>query len=141
MNKAINGPDIQSSPLYRNSSKRCGSTLPEIVSSSGNNMILIFRTDGSVTHRGFSARYDTDQPAACGGELNGAVGSSGYFTSPGFVSPTSGNYSNSLYCEWQLVNSEPTNSSVIFTIDAMDIEGSLPNSDQCSFDSLSFYGG
>ncbi|XP_046451773.1 cubilin-like isoform X2 [Daphnia pulex] len=137
---AINGPDFQSPPLYRNSSRRCGSTLPEIVSSSGHNMILIFRTDGSVTHRGFSARYDTDQPAVCGGELNGAVGASGYFTSPGLISPTSGNYSDSLHCEWQLINNEQSNSSVIFKIEMMDMEGPMQNTEQCTFDSLNFYG-
>ena len=104
-------------------------------------MILIFRTDGSVTHRGFSARYDTDQPALCGGELSGAVGSSGYFTSPGLISTTSGNYSDSLFCEWQLTTSETTNTSVVFSIDMMDIEGPIQNSGQCAFDSLSFFGG
>lgn len=103
-------------------------------------MILIFRTDGSVTHRGFSARYDTEQPALCGGELDGAIGSSGYFTSPGLISSTSGNYSDSLYCEWQLVRADPTNSSTVFTIDMMDIEGPQP-SGQCTFDALSFFEG
>lgn len=132
---------MQSPSLYRNSSYRCGSTLPEVVSSSGSHMIVIFRMDGSVTHRGFSARYDTDQPSLCGGELNGAVGSSGYITSPGLLSSTSGNYSESLYCEWSLVNSESSNSSTTFKIDMMDIEGPVQPSGQCIFDSLSFFGG
>lgn len=104
-------------------------------------MVLIFRTDGSVTHRGFSARYDTDQPAVCGGQLNGSPGSSGYFTSPGLVSATVGNYSDSLYCEWQLINTDSSNSSVIFNIDTMDIEGPVESTGQCAFDSLDFYGG
>lgn len=100
-------------------------------------MMLIFRTDGSVTHRGFSARFDTDQPALCGGELDGTSGASGYFTSPGFV----GNYSESLFCEWQLINAQPTNSSVAFTIQSMDIEGPIPATGVCAFDSLDFFGG
>lgn len=104
-------------------------------------MVLIFRMDGSVTHRGFSAQYDTNQPALCGGELSGAVGSSGYFTSPGLISPTSGNYSDSLNCEWLLVSQEPTNSSTIFKIDMMDLEGPSQPSGQCLFDSLAFFGG
>lgn len=104
-------------------------------------MILIFRMDGSVTHRGFSARYETDQPAVCGGELSISGGSSGYLTSPGLISPTSGNYSHSLFCEWQLVNPESTNTSTVFKIDMMDIEGPMEPSGVCAFDSLTFFGG
>lgn len=133
--------DLRSPPLFQNSSYRCGSTLPEPVMSSGSNMVLIFRMDGSITHRGFSAQYDTDQPAECGGELSGGVGSSGYFTSPGLLSSTSGNYSHSVFCEWTLVRPEPTNSSTIFKIEMMDIEGSPQTNQMCPFDSLSFYQG
>ena len=107
-------------------------------------MMLIFRTDGTITHRGFSARYDTDQPALCGGELDGSVGASGFFTSPGFVAPGTGiaaNYSDSLFCEWQLVNAQPANSSVAFTIQSMDIEGPIQATGVCSFDSLDFFAG
>ena len=106
--------------------------------------MLIFRTDGTITHRGFSARYDTDQPALCGGELDGSVGASGFFTSPGFVAPGTGNaanYSDSLFCEWQLVNAQPANSSVAFTIQSMDIEGPIQATGVCSFDSLDFFAG
>lgn len=104
-------------------------------------MVLVFRTDGSVTHRGFSARYDTDQPALCGGELSVPTG---YFVSPGFTSSGVGNYSDSLLCEWQLstVNSDSVgNASVAFTIESMSIEGPIQSTSQCAFDSLEFFGG
>jgi len=105
-------------------------------------MVLLFRTDGSVTHRGFSARYDTDQPAVCGGELSGP---SGFFVSPGFISSGVGNYSESLLCEWQLNSigqaEAAGNTSVAFTIESMDIEGPIMSTGQCSYDSLEFFAG
>lgn len=104
-------------------------------------MMIIFRTDGSVSHRGFSARYDTDQPALCGGELNVGESGTGFFTSPGFQSPTMGNYSASLICDWQLNTADSVNSSVAFTIESMDIEGPMASTGSCAYDALEFYGG
>ena len=120
-------------------------------------MVLLFRTDGSVTHRGFSARYDTDAPACryfhfmrmlpadltfcsffvvCGGYLTESAGS---FTSPG-LQDNSGNSSHSLLCEWRLDLASAVNSSAVFTINMMDIEGPVPNGG-CAFDALEFYSG
>ena len=41
----------------------CGSTLPEPVESTSNSLTLWFYTDGSVSHRGFKARYNSELPA------------------------------------------------------------------------------
>ncbi|MED6286585.1 hypothetical protein CHARACLAT_007536, partial [Characodon lateralis] len=56
-------------------------------------MLLRFRTDSSVTHRGFKATYSI---ASCGGTY---VGQSGEVQSPGF--PGS-NYPENSNCEWYL---------------------------------------
>ena len=42
---------------------RCGNDIPDPVSSSGNRLRLVLRTDASVSHRGFRARWSTDEPA------------------------------------------------------------------------------
>ena len=59
-----NGPNLQMAPpLFRNPFHFCGSELPHNVSSTGSNLLLAFRTDGSVSHRGFRAHYTTEEPA------------------------------------------------------------------------------
>ncbi|XP_047205867.1 cubilin [Girardinichthys multiradiatus] len=74
-------------------SRLCGSTRPSTQHSKGSSMLLRFRTDSSVTHRGFKATYSI---ASCGGTY---VGQSGEVQSPGF--PGS-NYPENSNCEWYL---------------------------------------
>ena len=94
-----------------------------------------------------SALLDTTQINRLFGvliELDSSVGASGFFTSPGFVAPGTGNaanYSDSLFCEWQLINTQPSNSSVAFTIQSMDVEGPIQATGVCAFDSLDFCAG
>lgn len=38
----------------------CGIETPDMISSSGNTMRVVFSTDGSVAGRGFQARYDSN---------------------------------------------------------------------------------
>ncbi|XP_017269603.1 cubilin [Kryptolebias marmoratus] len=72
-------------------SRLCGNTRPSTQHSTGSSMLLRFRTDHSVTHKGFKAKYSI---ASCGGTY---MGSSGVVQSPGF--PGS-NYPDSSSCEW-----------------------------------------
>uniref|UniRef100_A0A3Q3MXM2 Cubilin n=1 Tax=Mastacembelus armatus TaxID=205130 RepID=A0A3Q3MXM2_9TELE len=74
-------------------SRLCGNTRPSTQHSTGSSMLLRFRTDTSVTHKGFKAKYST---ATCGGTY---IGQSGSIHSPGF--PAS-NYPDSSSCEWYL---------------------------------------
>ncbi|XP_037612385.1 cubilin [Sebastes umbrosus] len=74
-------------------SRLCGNTRPPTQHSTGSSMLLRFRTDTSVTHRGFKAKYSI---ATCGGTY---IGQSGTIRSPGF--PGS-NYPDSSSCEWYL---------------------------------------
>ncbi|XP_072174323.1 cubilin-like [Diadema setosum] len=87
----------------------CGVTTPNAISSSGNTMKVIFRTDGSVSGRGFSARYDSSDASVCGGQLTVSPGESAYIMSPQYGLA---NYSNNLNCEWVLGNAVNVNSSM-----------------------------
>ncbi|XP_070842448.1 cubilin [Chaetodon trifascialis] len=74
-------------------SRLCGNTLPSTQHSTGSSMMLRFRTDSSVTHKGFKAKYSI---GTCGGTY---IGQRGAIHSPGF--PGS-NYPDSSSCEWYL---------------------------------------
>ncbi|XP_028815099.1 cubilin [Denticeps clupeoides] len=87
------------------------------VKSSGNTMAVVFRTDASVSSGGFSADYSSDEAAECGGILTD--GSGGNFTSPGYGTS---NYSNSLNCEWQLLNPNHVNSSIVVLLDELHLQ-------------------
>ncbi|XP_038590997.1 cubilin-like, partial [Micropterus salmoides] len=73
-------------------SRLCGNTRPSTQHSTGSSMLLRFRTDSSVTHKGFKAKYSI---ATCGGTY---IGQRGMIHSPGFP----GNYPDSSICEWYL---------------------------------------
>ncbi|XP_021476232.2 cubilin [Oncorhynchus mykiss] len=72
--------------------KLCGNTRPSTEHSTGSTMYLRFRTDNSITHKGFKAKYSI---ATCGGTY---TGQSVNLKSPGFPA----NYPDSLSCEWYL---------------------------------------
>ena len=81
-------------PAFNGSKVRCGSEIPEPVFSTSNEMLISFKSDGSVSHRGFSATWSSDEQALCGGVLNG---NSGVLRSPMTWNYT---YPNRLYCHW-----------------------------------------
>ncbi|KAM3593822.1 uncharacterized protein V6R79_022582 [Siganus canaliculatus] len=74
-------------------SRLCGNTKPSTQRSTASSMLLRFRTDTSVTHKGFKAKYSI---ATCGGTISGQRGT---IHSPGF--PGS-NYVDGSTCEWYL---------------------------------------
>lgn len=71
----------------------CGSTRPSTQHSMGSVMYVRFRTDTSVTHKGFKAKYSI---GTCGGTYIGQIGT---IQSPGFPNT---NYPDSSICEWYL---------------------------------------
>ena len=83
-------------PAFKGSVSRCGSNIPEPVSSTSNLMRIGFKSDGSVSHRGFKATWTTDEPALCGGIL---TSNSGIISSPRDSNYT---YPHRLYCHWTL---------------------------------------
>ncbi|XP_068604308.1 cubilin [Brachionichthys hirsutus] len=74
-------------------SRLCGSNRPPTQRSTGSSMLLRFRTDTSITHQGFKAKYSI---ATCGGTF---IGQRGVVSSPGFPGT---NYPDSSSCEWYL---------------------------------------
>uniref|UniRef100_A0A672HTS6 Cubilin (intrinsic factor-cobalamin receptor) n=1 Tax=Salarias fasciatus TaxID=181472 RepID=A0A672HTS6_SALFA len=109
------GPTINSELI----SRLCGNTRPSTQHSTGPSMLLRFRTDSSVTHKGFRAKFSI---ASCGGTYRGQ---SGAIHSPGF--PQS-NYPDGSVCEWYL--EAPTGHYM--TISYANF--SLQNSPECSAD-------
>uniref|UniRef100_A0A0B7BPM5 CUB domain-containing protein n=1 Tax=Arion vulgaris TaxID=1028688 RepID=A0A0B7BPM5_9EUPU len=71
----------------------CGNSLPGTVLSTGNILLARFRTDSSVPHTGFKAKYSI---ATCGGRI---IADRGVLTSPNYP----GRYSNNADCEWSIV--------------------------------------
>lgn len=100
-------------------SRLCGNTRPSTQVSTGSFLLLRFRTDTSVTHKGFKAKYSI---ATCGGTY---IGQSGALHSPGF--PGS-NYPDSSSCEWYLEG--PTGHYLTLTFGNF----SLQSSADCSAD-------
>ncbi|XP_019897556.2 cubilin [Esox lucius] len=98
--------------------KLCGNTRPSTQHSTGTNMYLRFRTDASITHTGFKAKYSI---ATCGGTY---VGQSGTIRSPGFPA----NYPDNSACEWYLEG--PTGHYLTLSYDNFTLQSST----QCSGD-------
>ncbi|KTF87440.1 hypothetical protein cypCar_00025640 [Cyprinus carpio] len=91
----------------------CGNTRPSTQHSSGTTMYIRFRTDGSITHIGFKAKYSI---ATCGGTY---TGQSGIIRSPGY--PDS-NYPDNSNCEWYLEG--PTGHYLTLTYTTLDLQSS-----------------
>ncbi|KAM4534255.1 cubilin [Odontesthes bonariensis] len=92
-------------------SRLCGSTKPSTQHSTDSAILLRFRTDTSVTHIGFKAKYSI---ATCGGTY---VGQTGTIHSPGF--PGS-NYPDGANCEWYLEG--PTGHYLTLTYENLSLQ-------------------
>ncbi|KAG9276492.1 cubilin [Astyanax mexicanus] len=93
--------------------KLCGNTKPSTQHSTASAMYLRFRTDQSVTHKGFKAKYSI---AVCGGTY---IGQSGTIRSPGY--PDS-NYPDNSNCEWYLEG--PTGHYLTLSYSALNLQSS-----------------
>ncbi|XP_029110994.1 cubilin [Scleropages formosus] len=91
----------------------CGHQKPTSQRSTGTVMRLRFRTDHSITHKGFKVQYSI---ATCGGTY---TGQSGVLHSPGF--PDS-NYPDGSSCEWYLEG--PTGHYLTLTFTALELQRS-----------------
>ncbi|KAJ6666688.1 hypothetical protein lerEdw1_020412 [Lerista edwardsae] len=93
--------------------KLCGNSLPSTQRSSGAALYVRFRSDGTVTRAGFSAKYSR---AVCGGTL---TGQNGFIESIGFPDR---HYPDNLLCEWFLHG--PMDHSLTISFEALDIQNS-----------------
>ncbi|GFG35967.1 hypothetical protein Cfor_02931, partial [Coptotermes formosanus] len=81
---------------------------PEVVRSTSNRMLVIFISYHNVGHRGFRARYTSDEPSPCVGDLNG---DSGYV-----YSPARSLNLVSFHCEWERSGDTAMNKTIAFTL-------------------------
>lgn len=108
--------------------KFCGTSRPATITSTGNHLLVTFRSDSSTTDQGFRAVWTTikrtipsSPPPSCGGQI---TGESGFFTSPNY--PES--YPYNIQCEWT-ISTAPGN-----TIELKFVDFHLENSGACGFD-------
>uniref|UniRef100_A0A673MBN3 CUB domain-containing protein n=1 Tax=Sinocyclocheilus rhinocerous TaxID=307959 RepID=A0A673MBN3_9TELE len=109
----------ETSPLI---GKYCGTNGPPIIVSHSNRLWLKFRSDHSLTYRGFRAHWD-----GCGGILTTSVGG---FTSPNYPLP----YHTNAECYWHIKTSAGS------TVELRFGDFHLENSMNCFYDYLVYDG-
>ncbi|XP_004605400.2 cubilin [Sorex araneus] len=100
----------------------CGTQRPQPVLSSDNALFFHFYSEHLSSGRGFTARWETQQPE-CGGVLTGTYGS---IVSPGYP----GSYPSGRDCVWKVVTSPDL--LITFTFGTLSLE----HHDDCSKDYL-----
>ncbi|XP_069688891.1 cubilin [Periplaneta americana] len=81
---------------------------PEIVRSTGNTMRVMFVSYHNAGHRGFKARYTSDEPSLCLGDLNG---------DSGYIRPPSKSLNLTYFhCEWERNVQADSNRTIAFTM-------------------------
>ena len=117
--------------------RKCGDEIPMSTRSSGNVLQVVFRSDGSVSHRGFTASWSTEQPAKCGGVFNSNRARPLNGMLPRISSPMNAefNYDNLLLCQWTLSPRQDVGSLKLM-IDPIYME-SGSDSGECPHDRLS----
>ncbi|KAH9514313.1 hypothetical protein Btru_028693, partial [Bulinus truncatus] len=92
----------------------CGSHLPSTIYSSSNVLLARFRTDESLAHVGFNARYSI---ATCGGRIRSRNGT---ITSPNYPL----NYNPNVECEWEVIGT--VGHYITFTFETQRLSHSQP---------------
>ncbi|XP_018429646.1 PREDICTED: tolloid-like protein 2 [Nanorana parkeri] len=106
----------------------CGSTKPEPVIASTNNMFLRFYSDASVQRKGFQAKYSTE----CGGRLKAEIQTKDLYSHAQYGD---NNYPVQLNCEWVIVAEDGYGVELIFEIFEMEEES------DCGYDFMEIYDG
>jgi len=112
----------------RSLGKFCGALVPEAVTSSGNEMFMLFYSDASVQRKGFEAEHDT----VCGAHLV-AVSSPQTFVSHARYGDH--HYDNREDCQWKIQAKEGHRIQLRFT--AFDLEDEA----ECGYDVVTVYDG
>ncbi|XP_049534973.1 tolloid-like protein 2 isoform X2 [Anopheles darlingi] len=106
----------------------CGGKTPHPISSSSNQMYMVFNTDTSVQRKGFFASHST----ACGGRLRATVVKNHFYSHIKFGS---GMYDNGADCEWTIVAPR------YHTVQLKFLSFELEEEKLCSYDYVEVYGG
>lgn len=105
----------------------CGSTIPRTITSHGHVLYLRFKSDRSMSAKGFEITYDSGT-TGCGGTLTSQTGS---IESPGYPQP----YGHNAECVW--IISVSKGSTISLSIIDIDIEAHTT----CRFDYLEIFDG
>ncbi|EDS37225.1 ubiquitin-protein ligase [Culex quinquefasciatus] len=106
----------------------CGAKLPHPLSSTSNEMYMVFNTDTSVQRKGFFASHST----ACGGHLRATNKVKHIYSHAKFGA---GMYDNGADCEWSIEADRDKNVQLKFL--TFDVEEER----MCSYDYVEVYGG
>lgn len=107
----------------------CGSKIPPLVITSGNQLYMTFRSDSSVQRKGFQANYFT----ACGGILQAVPTTVKYIYS--HAKYGSASYDNRADCDWTIETTPGYN--VYLSFISFDIE----EEKDCGYDYLEVFNG
>lgn len=118
-----NGPEINS-PLL---ATVCGTNKPPILTSHGNELTIIFKTDNNKEAKGFKLTYDTAL-SGCGGLINSPSGS---ISSPNYPH----NYNHNAECDYLIYVAKGS------TIDLNFIEIDIEPLNDCKFDYVELFDG
>ncbi|XP_060597832.1 ovochymase-1-like [Ruditapes philippinarum] len=120
----------------------CGDYIPSDVMSTGNQMLLMFRTDSANEYEGFNITYTTEvktvtveeiKVAGCNGEVEILNGSRGFISSPGYDGHS--RYKPDLECNW-LIKAPPGNIIRLMFEDFL-----TERIDGCLYDYVAIYDG
>ena len=107
----------------------CGNGLPPILTSTASRMSIVFESDESISHEGFTANYVIlDGATVCGGNY---YTTSGVLHSPGWPN----DYGHGRECTW--VISVPVGQQILLNFTVFDME----NHTNCGFDYLEIRNG
>ncbi|XP_046553793.1 cubilin-like [Haliotis rubra] len=103
--------------------KWCGNAVPT-VQSTGQSMTVVFKSDISVTKKGFNLKYTATSASLTCGDRRSASNQIQYLTSPGYPL----DYQNYMDCAWTITSSN----GIVIEIITFDLE----QSDNCIYDYL-----
>ncbi|KAK4882987.1 hypothetical protein RN001_006306 [Aquatica leii] len=116
------------SPEAHTLGKFCGSKLPHPIVASGNQMFLVFKSDGSVQRKGFLATHST----ACGGHLLALLERQHFYSHSKFGGAS---YDNRADCDWT-IEAPPG-----YNVHLMFVTFDLEDEKDCGYDYIEIFSG
>ncbi|MCK9270557.1 MAG: C10 family peptidase [Bacteroidales bacterium] len=114
-----------------------GTNLPPVMNSTGNELLVVFKSNGEATANGFLAEYTSHHPTWCNGLT--------MLTEPmGEISDGSlnFNYSHNKMCKWMIMPTEPGATTLHFTaFDTEPVNDKILIYDQANMQLLAEYSG
>ncbi|MDD4236718.1 MAG: M4 family metallopeptidase [Bacteroidales bacterium] len=109
-----------------------GSTIPNNVTSSGSEMLVVFVSDFMINYQGFSANYTSTGTPYCSGTSTATYDAASFSDGSG-----ADNYCNNLECSWLIQPPDATSISLVF--EEFDLE--MPYTDGTMYDYVEVFDG